>query len=314
MKKFKTLVISASLLLTSAPLAAEELINCVIYDDLGGGDNLSRGFYIDSYPGATLDQVIIFIETSIIGYGNYSLTVRNNTFGGEILGVAQADYGFSMEDFPVPIAFDFGRISVTPGSRITFAAEQVSGDANSYFSKAALTEDCPVIETTSTSPPLGGSDRGIVYAIVNGLSEAPEASLASLENPGDGASVSGIGTFSGWVCDAKTVEVEVDGSTLIETAYGTPRDDTLDVCGDTDNGFGLLFNWALFGDGEHTVTLLADGIEVDSGTFTVTTLGTPFLSGASGDFDLMNFPENGQLVTVEWSQAQQGFVITGFEE
>jgi hypothetical protein len=219
-----------------------------------------------------------------------------------------------MPTIGIPMVFDFGRISVAEGSRITFTIDQLAGDAVTYFNRDNAIEGCPIIETTTTTPPLGGSERGFVQGIVLGASEAPPPSMASLENPGDGANVSGIGTISGWVCDAKVVEVEVDGSTLIETAYGTPRADTMEVCGDTNNGFGLLFNWALFGDGEHDIVLLADGVEVDSGTFTVTTLGVPFLSGASGEFDLMNFPENGQLVTVEWSQAQQGFVITGFQE
>ena len=54
------------------------------------------------------------------------------------------------------------------------------------------------------------------------------------------------------------------------------------VCGDSDNGFGLLFNWNLLGDGTHTVRALADGVEFDSATFTVTTLGKEFVRGAEG--------------------------------
>ena len=56
-------------------------------------------------------------------------------------------------------------------------------------------------------------------------------------------------------------------------AYGTNRADTAAVCNDTDNGFGLLFNWNLLGDGEHTVMTLVDGVELDRTTVTVTTLG-----------------------------------------
>ena len=36
------------------------------------------------------------------------------------------------------------------------------------------------------------------------------------------------------------------------------------ACGDTNNGFGLLYNWNRLGDGVHTVTAYADGVEVES--------------------------------------------------
>lgn len=314
MKRIRDFIGAVCLLVASPQVFAEELINCVVDGNLLGADNFVRGFYIDFYPGETLDKVILYFQASEIGDADYRITVRDNTYSGEVLGVADANYGYSIADLPVPIQFDFGRIAITSGSRITFTMEQLSGDANTYFSISDAAAGCPVIETVSTIPPLGESDRGTVHAIIIGSSEAPTASIASLENPGDGASVSGVSAISGWVCDAAVVEVEVDGTTLLEAAYGTPRADTLGVCGDENNGFGLLFNWALFGDGEHSVKLLADGIEVDSGTFRVTTLGTAFLSGASGTFDLMDFPENGDQVTVEWSQAQQGFVITDYLE
>ena len=71
-----------------------------------------------------------------------------------------------------------------------------------------------------------------------------------LENPGADSFQSGVGILSGWVCDAAVVEIELNGMPQ-EAAYGTERRDTASVCGDTDNGFGLLFNWNLLSDGEH---------------------------------------------------------------
>ena len=44
-------------------------------------------------------------------------------------------------------------------------------------------------------------------------------------------------------------------------AYGTERADTADHCGDTNNGFGLLWNWNKLTDGPHTMRLLVDGEE-----------------------------------------------------
>ena len=132
----------------------------------------------------------------------------------------------------------------------------------------------------------------------------------TLENPSPSSFQSGIGLFSGWVCDAQKVEIEINTRLTLKAGYGTIRSDTAGVCGDTNNGFGLLFNWNLLGDGTHTVRALADGREFGRARFTVTTLGTEFLTGVSGTYRLPNFPEQGMDVIVEWQQASQNFVIT----
>ena len=134
--------------------------------------------------------------------------------------------------------------------------------------------------------------------------------MGILENPGPGSFQSGIGLFSGWVCDASQIEIEINDRTRLQAAYGTIRSDTAGVCGDTDNGFGLLFNWNLLGDGTHTVSALADGREFGRATFTVTTLGTEFLTGVRRVETILNFPERGKNVAVEWQEASQNFVIT----
>ncbi len=134
----------------------------------------------------------------------------------------------------------------------------------------------------------------------------------TLENPSPDSFQSGVGLFSGWVCDAQKIEIDI-GGTLLQAGYGTIRSDTAGICGDTDNGFGLLFNWNLLGDGQHTVRALADGREFGRATFTVTTLGTEFLRGVSGAYRLSDFPRQGRNVLVDWQQASQNFVITGVE-
>jgi hypothetical protein len=133
---------------------------------------------------------------------------------------------------------------------------------------------------------------------------------ANLENPSSGSFQSGIGLVSGWKCTATTISISFDGIAVLEAAYGTSRGDTRSVCGDANNGFGLLVNWNLLGNGTHTVRALADGVEFASATFTVTTLGTEFLRGASGTFPLLRFPQSGKNVTVQWQESAQNFVIT----
>ena len=129
-----------------------------------------------------------------------------------------------------------------------------------------------------------------------------------LENPGAASFQSGIGVISGWVCDADEVEIVLNGEPQ-EAAYGTERVDTAGVCGDSDNGFGLLFNWNLLGDGEHEVVALVDGVELDRATVTVTTLGAEFLRDVTGTCTAADFPTMDETVTLAWQQTQQNFVI-----
>ena len=130
-----------------------------------------------------------------------------------------------------------------------------------------------------------------------------------LENPGPSSFQSGIGVLSGWICDAVVVEIVLDDLPLQEAGYGTERLDTVGVCGDEDNGFGLLFNWNRLGDGEHTVRVLADGDEFGRATFTVKTLGVEFLRGVHGEWIVHDFPSPGEEVRLVWQEALQNFVI-----
>jgi hypothetical protein len=145
---------------------------------------------------------------------------------------------------------------------------------------------------------------------VNTIYPSAIASLAHLENPQPDASVSGINLISGWACDAGRIDVLIDGTIAETAAYGTLRTDTLSVCGDDNNGFGLLINWNRIGSGLHTIVVFQDGVEFARRTFTVTTLGQEFLRGASGTYSL-NFV--GRNVFVQWDEALQNFVIVGVQ-
>ena len=137
--------------------------------------------------------------------------------------------------------------------------------------------------------------------------------IGFLENPGHNSFQSGVRVISGWVCDADTVELAIGTAGRQGAAYGTERLDTLGVCGDTDNGFGLLFNWNLLGDGEHTVVAWVDGIELGRATVRVTTLGAEFLRDVEGECVVEDFPMPGETVLLEWQQNSQNFVITDME-
>ena len=130
-----------------------------------------------------------------------------------------------------------------------------------------------------------------------------------------------MGVISGWVCDAERIDIVFNPGTATEetwrAGYKTTRPDTAYtpegevLCGDTDNGFGLLFNWNRLSDGQHTVSALADGEEFGRATFTVTTLGEDFKRNISGEFVVEDFPTEGKDITLAWQQSLQNFVIQG---
>ena len=135
---------------------------------------------------------------------------------------------------------------------------------------------------------------------------------ATLENPAPGALKSGVGVISGWVCDAEELEVSFDGGPRTFVPYGSERVDTAGVCGDADNGFGLLWNYNELGDGPHTVTLYADGMIQTQVNFNITTLGTNFLRSVTGQGAIAL--SDGKQVNVQWEETTQGFTITGYRE
>ena len=147
-----------------------------------------------------------------------------------------------------------------------------------------------------------------------GVTQEPEALIGFLENPGHRSFQSGIGVISGWICDAEEIEIVFNGdySDPYRVGYGTRRSDTEGRCGDRNNGFGLLFNWNLLGDGEHEVVALVDGVELGRATVTVTTLGEEFLRGANeGHTWTLRFPSDASSTSIRWSESRQNFVIVG---
>jgi hypothetical protein len=48
--------------------------------------------------------------------------------------------------------------------------------------------------------------------------------------------------FSGWACGTSRIEIAINGNRII-AASGTARGDTASICGRTDTGYGLLYNF-----------------------------------------------------------------------
>lgn len=135
-------------------------------------------------------------------------------------------------------------------------------------------------------------------------------SIGNLENPAASANQSGVGIISGWYCNANTIEIVFDDLPPKAAAYGTNRPDTVGDCGDTNNGFGLLWAYSLLGEGTHRVRAYADGVEFADRTFAVGILGDgTFLWGVTGTFQLEDFPQDATITTVKWTESMQNFTI-----
>jgi hypothetical protein len=134
--------------------------------------------------------------------------------------------------------------------------------------------------------------------------------LGALENPQQGAAVSGISAISGWHCSASQIEIRIDDKTTFVAGSRTSRADTQAVCGRSDTGYALLFNWNTLGPGTHTVLAIADGAQFAEATVMLNTLGAEFLKGRAGSVRLDNFPDFGKGLLLAWQEAQQNFAIT----
>lgn len=132
----------------------------------------------------------------------------------------------------------------------------------------------------------------------------------ALGNPANGSIKSGVSLVSGWVCEAEELEVSFNGGERLFVPYGSERPDTAGVCGDTDNGFGLLINYNELGDGLHTVTLYIDGAVATQVPFNVQTLGTAWLPGVTGQ-GVVELSD-GKHVALQWQETIQGFTITDY--
>jgi hypothetical protein len=136
----------------------------------------------------------------------------------------------------------------------------------------------------------------------------------ALEIPGPNSIQTGIGIVSGWHCSANRIEIVIDGGAPLLAGSHTDRGDTLSACGRIDTGFSLLWNWNLlpthcFGCRYHRVVALADGIPFASSEFQAENFGTEFMTGKSGEYSLVNFPEIGDVTWVRWDEDRQNFSV-----
>lgn len=136
-----------------------------------------------------------------------------------------------------------------------------------------------------------------------------------LGTPGTGSTVSGVGVISGYHCSSQDIEIRVDGVSLGYAGAGTTLLGTQGVCGRTDTGFSLLYNFNNLQPGQHVVEAYADGVLFGSNSFvSAQSGGVPWLSGASKSVSVQDFPQPGKKALLEWVQSNQNFLVTRIDD
>ena len=137
---------------------------------------------------------------------------------------------------------------------------------------------------------------------------------ATLESPARGALLSGLGFISGWKCNARRITVRINDGAAMSVAMNQARADTRSACGGaTNNGFIAQMNWALLGDGEHQIVAYDNGVKFASATFEVVTFDEEFVKGATGSWNMRNFPNQGDTATFEWNESTQHMELSDFD-
>ena len=121
---------------------------------------------------------------------------------------------------------------------------------------------------------------------------------------------SGISLIYGWHCTARSIQIQVDNGPLLQAGSGTPRPDTASVCGHSDTGFGLTYNYNVLAPGNHTVTAYADGVAFAKRFAWTYSYGVEYLQGVQPTgCAVRDFPTRGTTTSVVWSEAKQNFGI-----
>ena len=155
----------------------------------------------------------------------------------------------------------------------------------------------------------------IVFVVLS-IPSLTWASTLTIDNPADGATVTGADAILGWDCDASTslLQVQFDTGPLFTMPGGGTRGDTIGICGDDDNGFAFGWNWALLAAGPHEMKFYKDSVLCHTRTVTVVTLGDEFLTGAAGMCTLEGFPSPNDTVELAWIEARQNFSIVSVDQ
>jgi hypothetical protein len=154
----------AMLILFTAPLVHA---NTTIFTDPfqgSSGDQLTRGFYLSSYPGTNLGTVTLAYSVNTPGVYTTSLTARLGTYNGTIIGSTQT-VTTTLGASETQVTYNFGGAPVATGSVVTFTQVVVSGPDVVFFD-VGTAGPAGITETEGTTPPLDVFRRASTGVIV----------------------------------------------------------------------------------------------------------------------------------------------------
>jgi len=167
--------LAGMLMLFATPLVRADI---TIFSDPfagSGGDNITRGFYLPSYPGTNLSTVTLAYVTNVTGSYTTSLTARLGTYNGTIIGTTQTVTNTLSTSGETLVTYNFGGVSVPTGSVVTFTQVLVSGPGG-FVDYDIGTGASGIIETNGTTPPLDtfrGSSVGVIITETGGGPATP---------------------------------------------------------------------------------------------------------------------------------------------
>ena len=155
----------ALLLLLATPLVHAD--TTIFTDPFFGssGDDITRGFYLSSYPGTNLSTVTLAYTTNITGPYTTSLTARLGSYNGTIIGTTQTVTNTLTAFNETLVTYNFGGVSVPQGSVVTFTQALVSGPGFVDYD-TGMGGTAGIFETEGTTPPLDVFRRASIGLIV----------------------------------------------------------------------------------------------------------------------------------------------------
>ncbi|MFN8528465.1 MAG: hypothetical protein U0670_07630 [Anaerolineae bacterium] len=136
----------------------------------GGGDQITRGFYVTGFPGDYLDTVTLryYAFGAPAGVTGMTLVARLNSYGGAVLGTASVSADFTVTQ---TLTYNFGGVPVPMGSTITFTQipDGYVTPPDGYLFYDTGTGPCAgITETNGTLPVLDSYRRDSIGTIITG--------------------------------------------------------------------------------------------------------------------------------------------------
>jgi hypothetical protein len=158
-----------------------------------GGDDISRGFYLQGYAGSNLRTVNLAYTASVSGTYTITLAAHRGAFNGPLLGSQSLAVTLN-PGFFTAVTFDFGGVAVPTGATLAFTQSATGGQVfynTGPCQPGSSCSSCPgVVETNDTTPPLSTAIRQSVGVTVTqdtatGVCTPSDTVLCIDNNPGD---------------------------------------------------------------------------------------------------------------------------------